>query len=346
MNRNFRNIGLSLAVILGLAACGSGGSNDSGTATSDVSIRFSDAPIGELDKVVITVDKLIFNREGTDIEVDTFTSEELSLTDSDTFQIDLLEVQGLNNKLVLDSVTLPVGDYQNLRIKVLDGDTDLTYVVEEGSVEQKELKVPSGELKLGQFSVSNDSSQTFVVEFALNQAMTYNPKKGMGGKDRYILKPRGVRVVRLEDASHIAGVVDWASINAREGCTEVVDPATEYRVYLYAGHGLDTNLLGDLFVRQDDSTQFNEFDPDVPADIIAPVASAPIDGGTGEYLFSYLKPGNYTLAISCAAAVDDPVIFDAITIPAPAEQLIELELNNETTLECNFPDSDACTVES
>ena len=48
--------------------------------------------------------------------------------------------------------------------------------------------MPSGELKLGGFSVSATSSQIFVEGFGLRQAMTYNP-----GPDRYILKSRGVK---------------------------------------------------------------------------------------------------------------------------------------------------------
>ena len=337
MNRNFKNLCISMFLLTALTACSSDSDNDSNTPTSDVSIRFSDAAIGDLSEVVITVDKLIFNREGTDIEVDTFTSEELNIENSDTFQLDLLDVQGLNNKLVLDSVILPVGEYQNLRIQVLDNDIDNTYVWEKDGLAAKELKVPSDELKLGPFTVSSDSTQTFVVEFALNQAMTYNP-----GPDRYILKPRGIRVVRLEEAAHISGVVDLTSLHDLEGCSEKPDPAIGNVAYLYAGHELDVNLLGDVFVREDESAEFQEFDENVAADIIAPITSAPIDGMTGEYLFSYLQPGNYSLAISCQAQVDDPVIYDEIVIPSPAAQLIEVNLEEETHLECNFPDPNTC----
>lgn len=348
MNRNFINISFAMMVLLGLSACGGSGSESSGssTATSDVSIRFSDAPIGELSEVVITVDKLVFNREGEDIVVDRFTSVDLDIEDADTFQIDLLQVQGRDNLLVLDSVTLPVGDYQNLRIVVLDEDTDLTYVVEKDDIERKQLKVPSNELKLGSFTVSNESTQTFVVEFALNQAMTYNPKNGNGGKDRYILKPRGIRVVKLADASDIEGTVDLANIHLRAPCDTKEDQTIGNVVYLYEGHGLDSTLLGDLFVREGGSAEFQEFDGNVPANIIQPVASATVDTEEvyGKYLFSYLQPGNYTLAISCVAQNDDPVIYNGSAIPAPAAQIIELELGSETSLECNFPDEEQCTV--
>jgi hypothetical protein len=325
-----------------LAACGSSSSSsDSDPTTSDVGIRFSDAAVGELDSVNITVDKLIFNRSGDDIVVDTFTSEELNLIDSDTFQLNLLDFQGLESSLVLDSVELPVGDYQNLRIVIVNDDG--TYVQETGSDTQNKLKVPSGELKLGGFTVSPTSSQTFVVEFGLRQAMTYNP-----GPKRYILKPRGVRIVRLEDAANISGTVDLSTAS----CLATDDTTLSHAAYLYAGHNLDAGLLGDVFVREADidASQGNvagtDFDEDVAANIIAPVVATSIDEN-GDYLFSYLNAGDYTVAISCNASVDDSTFYDGITIPSPAGLIVELAVAKNEGKTCNFTEGlevEACSV--
>jgi len=306
---------LLLSIVL--SACGSS-SSDSGPATSDVGVRFSDAPIEDLQRVVITVDKLTFSRSGEDIIVDTFTSEELNLIDSDTFQLNLLDYQGLESSLVLDSVILPVGDYQNLLIEVLDTDINETYVQEVGSEEHKALKVPSNELKLGGFTVSARSSQTFVVEFGLRHAMTYNP-----GPDRYILKPRGVRVVRLADASNISGNVDLSTTS----CFSAGDDSLSHIAYLYEGHALDAELLGDVFDR--------EIDIDVPENIIAPAVATSIDEN-GDYLFSYLNDGDYTVAVSCNAPSDSAADYDEIIIPSPAGLLIELALDKETHMTCDF----------
>jgi hypothetical protein len=345
-NLNYARTFQVLLIGTTLSACGSSSSDsDSSTNgaidTSDVSIRFSDAPIEELDSVMITVDKLIFNRAGDDIVVDTFTSEELNLIDSDTFQLNLLDYQGLESSLVLDSVKLPVGDYQNLRI-VIQSD-DETYVQETGSVTHKELKVPSGELKLGGFSVSSKSSQTFVIEFGLRQAMTYNP-----GPDRYILKPRGVRIVRLDNASTISGTVDLSTAS----CLPTGDTSLSHIAYLYAGHNLDSGLLGDVFVREadidvsDGNAAGTDFDADVPDNIIAPAVSTSIDEN-GDYLFSYLNDGDYTVAISCNAAVDHATLYDDITVPSPAGLVVELTLAKEADATCNFTegfDVEACSV--
>lgn len=330
----------AIVIFLGalLSACGSSSSDS--TNTSDVSIRFSDAPVDDLDVVMITVDKLIFNRSGEDIEVDTFTSEELNLIDSDTFQLNLLDFQGLESSLVLDSVTLPVGDYQNLRIVIQDGEN--TYAQETGDTEHKDLKVPSSELKLGAFSVNETSSQTFVIEFGLRQAMTYNP-----GPDRYILKPRGVRIVRLADAAAISGNVDLSTAS----CQTTDDTTLAHIAYLYQGHDLNTSLLGDVFVREEDLDESEskvagtDYDADVADNIIAPIVATMIDEN-GDYLFSYLDEGEYTVAISCNAQEDNATLHDGISIPNPAGHIVELSLAKETTRNCDFVegfDVEACT---
>jgi len=319
-----------LLISIALSACGSSSSdsestNEASITTSDVGIRFSDVPVDDLQSVVITVDALRFRRNGDDeaggddIVVNTFTSEELNLTDSETFQLNLLELQGLTSSLVLDSVTLPVGDYQNLIIEVLnDSDNTETYVQEVGSDDHKELKVPSETLKLGGFTVSATSSQTFVVEFGLRHAMTYNP-----GPDRYILKPRGVRIVRLADASNVSGNVDLSTAS----CSPTDDESLNHVAYLYEGHELNVALLGDVFDR--------EIDIDVPENIIAPAVATSIDEN-GDYLFPYLNDGDYTLAISCNASEDNAADYDEIAISSPSGHLVELTLATETNMTCDF----------
>ena len=339
MIRTITQLSVLLASVSLLVACGGSGSSGDGVGleTSNVSVRFSDAPIEGVTAVVITVDSITFNREGEDIVVDTFTSDELGIVNANTFQIDLLEVQGNDNRLVLDVVELPVGEYQNLRIGIIEEDTDFSYVEEEGG-DIKTLKVPGDELKLGSFTVSNDSAQTFVVEFGLRQAMTYNP-----GPERYILKPRGVRIAKLEDAATISGSVDLDAIHLEGACSGKGDQTVGNVAYLYTGHDLETDLLGDVFIRDDEDLDDPEIDESVPEDIIAPVVSEAIDGATGDYLFSYILPGDYTLAISCLADGDHPVTYDEFAIPAPETEIIELHLEPESSLYCDFPNTEGCT---
>lgn len=306
-----------------LAGCGGsgGGSSDTGT----ISLGLSDAPIEDLSSVTITVDTITFNREGEDIVVDTFTSADLGITDADTFTLDLLEVQGNDNRIVIDALELPAGEYQNLRIDIVDEDINASYVDEVSSGLRKMIKVPSDELKLGGFTVEADGLQTFIVEFDLWLAMTYNP-----GPDRYILKPRGVRVIDVEAATVIEGTVDTTLFNGSAPCDTKVDPLAGNVVYLYSGHGLDTASLGDAF--DPDVAQTNAIEG-----IVEPFAATMVSD-EGDFIFAYLPAGDYTLAFSCDAGGDDPDIYDALSIPTPSTEWVEVTVAAEQTVSCSFPD--------
>lgn len=320
---------LSSAMLVG---CGGGSSSD-GVSQSNVSFGFSDFPVEGAESVVVTVDALSFvGPDGEVTEVDTFTSTDLNITDADTFQFDLLDVQGDDFRLVLDSVSLPVGEYSELRIDVIDENTEVSYVEELGTGEIRELKVPSNQLKLGGFVVEERSTQTFIVEFDLRQAMTYNP-----GPQRYILKPRGIRVVGLEQAAMLLGNVNVLDFANTAPCAEKDDVSLGNAMYLYSGHDLNADLLADNFDPAVDNT--------APVDAIAPYASAAL-GETGDYLFSFVEPGEYTLAFSCDAASDDPEQFEEIVIPAPVTEVVELTLAEGEDANCNFPLTDGVCATS
>ena len=319
-----------------LAACGSGGGSGGeervAPISSDVALRFSDAPVEALAHVVVAVEAITFRPEGgEDIVVERFTSEELGLEEAERFDIDLLEVQGEDSRLVLDSVVLPVGTYSNLRLDIVDEDLNASFVQESTDSALKSLKVPSGHLDLGAFEVSPLSTQSFVIEFGLRQSMSYNP-----GPDRYILKPRGVRIVQLEEAAAIVGGVDLAALHAQPTCDAKPDPSIGNAVYLYAGDTLDPAALAD------------DFDParagDDAAGRVAPIASAAL-GADGAFVLPYLEPGGYTLAASCEAAGDEADTLDGITVPDPPGQLVTLTLARGERWRCTLGGtSPACEI--
>ncbi len=293
----------------------------SSTPTTLVSFSVSDAPVGDLEAVVITIDRVIVNQPGDDIVIDEFPNEDPAGDPTDTITIDLLDYQGLDKLLIVDGIELKVGDYQNLRLSIVEGIDD-SYVVEEGGA-VKLIKQPSGELKLGKFEVENVGVQAFVIEFNLETSMTYNP-----GPDRYILKPRGVRIVDVETAALLDGTVDPALFDGESPCDEKAAPELGNVVYLYRGHGLDADALGDLFDP--------ELDEDAAATLAAPFA-AERAASDGAYSFSYLPAGDYTLAFSCDAEEDDPEYDDGIVIPTPSGELREVSLEPAEALTCDFP---------
>ena len=69
--------------------------------------------------------------------------------------------------------------------------------------------------------------------------------------------------------------------------------------------------------------------------MIAPFASTGI-GADGTFMFPYFPAGDYTLAFSCAAGVDDADQFDGISIPLPAGLLTETTLTPGAMQTCSF----------
>lgn len=324
--RPSRHAGSSCLFLIGLLltmmaiACSDGGG---GGGTAPVSFGVSDAPVEGLESVVITIDRIILNRPGhDDVIIDRFTNEDLDVFDEDTITVDLLDYRGEDNLLIVGPVELDVDDFQNLRLEIIDEDIDLTYVEEFGGA-IRPLKVPSGELKLGRFEVEDSGEQTFILEFGLRKAMTYNP-----GPDRYILKPRGVRVIEVARGTSIEGIVEESLFNGAPPCDEKTDPLDGNVMYLYQGTGLDPADFADDFDP--------ELDTDAAASYLEPFATETV-AADGSYLFSYLPAGNYTLAFSCDAADDNPNLDDDIIIPSPEGELVEIVMNPGERWACDFP---------
>jgi len=301
--------GFALGLLLG---CQGGESSGS---VGEVSFRVSDAPVSDLESVTITIETMTVNREGDDIVIETFDTDEGEV---ERVTLDLLDYQGSDSKLIVDSLELEIGTYQNIRLEILDASTEDSYVLEEGSAARHELKVPSDELKLGGFEVASDGAQTFVIEFNLHRAMTYNP-----GPDRYILKPRGVRVVEVEAAALIAGA---AAEDLLDDCVSGV-PELENRVYVYEGHDHPVEDLVDAFDP--------EVDMSAPESAVAPLAVETLDED-GRYEIAFLPAGNYTVAFACDAAADDAELLDGLEIPSPVDQVVELSLEPGDEAACDF----------
>jgi len=326
---------------LGLLACGGGGggSNTSAPATGTASFGLSDAPVEGLSEVVITIDGMELRRkDGGECDDDPVTDDCVFIDEFtedgevvDTITVNLLDLQDGDNQIIIQDLELEAGEYDQLRLSVIDEDINYSWVKETANADVlKELKVPSGELKLGGFTVESGGVQVFVIEFDLRKAMTYNP----GSKDRYILKPTGVRVVEVAAAASISGTVAPAlfSGNSTEPCVSKGDVNVGNVIYLYQGHDLNENNLADNF----DST----VDVDAPATAIAPYTSQKV-AADGSYGVFYLPAGDYTLAFSCAAENDDPDLLDGIVIPSPATvpatAIVELSLGEGEPKTCNLP---------
>lgn len=334
MRRIISLLGIGV-VLAGCGGGGGGGGSDDppAPATAKVSFNVTDAPVDDAAAVVITVDKVILRRDGADdVVVDRFSIPPLNLSNVDTFQMNLLDYRNGERLLIVNDLVVPAGTYSQVVLQVIDNNINASYVDEISTGLRKPIKQPSGDLKLGGFTANANGVYAFTLDFDLRKAMTYNPGNNGNGQDRYILKPRGVRVIDQALAASLSGRVDSALFNTATACASKPDPKVGNAVYLYAGTSLAPSSLVDVY------------DPEIatglPVGAVNPLAAANIyQGADGiwRYHFGYVPAGNYTLAFSCNAAGDLADTYDGIAIPLPSTQKIELTLATGQARSCNLP---------
>jgi len=167
--------------VLFVSGCDSAGSS-SEPAQGSFTLRLTDAPAA-LDSAVVTVDRVVLVGEDAEDESDDNESDDdngedengdddddngeededglITLTDS-TRQIDLLQLQNGNTALLADGITVPEGEYSQLRFVL----GDENYVVVDGS--RQMLQVPSGQqsgikIILPEVEIENDGDRLEVT---------------------------------------------------------------------------------------------------------------------------------------------------------------------------------------
>lgn len=277
-----------------ISACGSGtaeiGSGNNSGGQGRLSLKITDAPIDNANKVVI---------EFVGVELRSSSLDEIINIDFAPKSIDLLALQGISTAVLLDNEPLPAGVYNELRLKInADDDGELESFIELSDGSQHELIIPSGftsGLKIkGELSLSEDSTGNFTVDFDVRRSIVVAGGQG-NSKVKYHLKP----VLRLtEDTStgNIRGLVH-ADLLTDSTCSDS-DPVTDNAVYVFAGS-----------VIPDDMDSSSDTD-------IEPLTSVLLDD-TFNYTAAFLPAGEYTLAFTCRADIenvdtDDDLSFLAI----------------------------------
>lgn len=327
-----------LAILLASSGgCGCGfdcnNDNDDDAGPAVLSLGFTDESLEELKQVVIEVDTILLRRTtGEEILIDTFTIDDLGLTEADTFQIDLLQYRGLNQLLVIDALELEPGSLSSIAIGILDGDVNRSFV--QGSDDLlRQLTVAGTALALPGV-VLTTGSQAYTVVFSLAQALQYQ-----SDADDYLLTDTGIRVQDNATAASLSGRVDAALFDSVTPCDAKADPESGNRIYLYRGTDLSPDGLADVHTA--------DSGPEIPDGALAPysVATLARDVLTGrwQYAFGFLPAGDYTLAFACDSSGDDPVDFDAIAIPLPEDQTYDIRLDEGEQAVCDLADGATCS---
>lgn len=295
LTRKISQVSLLLSAGLLLAACGSGDS--AGTDTNLVTLKITDAPVDEAENVWVEFSAVTFKSD--DDEDITFDLDPVQ-------RINLLALQGSESQALLENVEIPAGDYNQIRLAVNAEFDDVmdSYITIDGT--EYELRVPSGSesgLKLNTpFTIAEgttgmtvaDEDSVYTIDFDLRKSIV-NPV----GQPGYFLKPV-LRLVQNINTGSISGTVD-SQLLVGANCSDQ-DPLSGNSVYVFAGESITP-----------DDIDGNEPDPVTTAFI-----DYNIDTGIYSYEVGFLTAGDYTLALSCNADLDNietddnNVLFDAI----------------------------------
>ena len=287
MNYFFR---IGVIIVAGLInACG-GSSGGEGKIT----LNITDAPIDGANKVVVMF---------TGVELRSSSLDEKRVFDFiEPVTLDLLDLQGINTALLLNGETVTAGTYDEIRLKI--------HAAEDGMLEsyielpdgQHELIIPSGAqsgLKIkNDIEIPVDGDVNFTVDFSVRKSIVVSGGEG-SSKVKYHLKPV-LRIVEDIVAGHITGLIDNSLLTA-SNCSDL-DADTDNAVYVFTGPS----------VTPDDIDTSSDID-------VEPVVTALVDHSFSyTYTAAFLEPGEYTVAFTCNANLeniesdDDDLLFSAI----------------------------------
>ncbi|MGR5252016.1 DUF4382 domain-containing protein [Vibrio astriarenae] len=309
---NTKLVAVGSALVL-LAGCNDSNSDNptNSNETALVSFAVSDAPVDDATEVVVAFDALeLIHESGQRYFLNVVDTDD----DNDYQQIDLLDYQGNDSRVILSDERIAIGNYRELIVHTKSNQS-LQWVEANG---KHNLKVPSNKLKLGGFEVDTETVQAFTIEFDLRQSLVLRGNNS--NNNGYNLKPHGVKIVDNGAASSLSGHVDPALFTEGDACT--ADGGNF--VYLYQGHDHEEGTLVDNIDTQDED-YLDDFE--LPENYSTPYASTGVSD-EGEYFFGFIPSGDYTVAFTCGAYIDDPVQYDQIKIANPTEQVKEVILES------------------
>jgi len=283
------NFGYAVVAATALTLTGCGGSSDDSSGTLNLAI--TDAAIDSAQSVFVQI-------SGVEVHSNSQGAQQFDFSEAKT--IDLLNLQGSASAPLLESVALEAGSYQWMRLKVVtEGDLDTYIVLDDGS--SYELNIPSGSetgLKMNRgFDLAVNGSVDFTVDFDLRKSITAKGLKQ--GNPEFKLRPT-LRTTDNSEIGHVNGMVDGTLL------TQLCGDDNNYAVYIFEGSDVTADDEGSA---------------------TSPITSSLLDDQY-QYEIGFINAGDYTLALTCTADLDDPELDDDIVFVQSANVTIE---NKQTT---------------
>jgi len=264
----------------------------SSAANAELTLSVTDAAIDNATEVTV---------QFTAIEIKPADGPAISHILASPMSVNLLSLQGSLSEAFFNDLEVPSGSYNWIRlsIKSVSGERDSYIVFNDGS--EYELSIPSGSqsgLKIiSNFELDANKATAMTIDFDLRKSIV----AASGG---YVLKP-ALRLIADDQSVTLQGSVDTA-LTLGANCSDS-NPDSGNAVYVYVGSGVTP---------YDVSTS------------TGPFTTALIDSSNGDYEIGFLPAGDYTVAFTCMADLDDPEADDTIVFQSVTNVSLSLPVNS------------------
>jgi hypothetical protein len=282
---------LVLSSMFWLSACGSDTEN---TVTAPeqglFSLAISDSPMAGVSPVGMVMGELVM----------TDAAGVIHRHDLQNMAFNLLDFQGMDSHLMVDSIDLPQGQYHDAYVSTKQGDGNEGSYVEDGQGRHG-LHVTNGQLPIADFEIVAGQHLAITMEIDLYRGLSQE-------QGQYYLSNQAMWSIDNRYMGHLLGEVDpqWiADCETAYADLTPTDGQFNHMAYLYPEEVTNINQMSDIRTNP-------------PVGFPLPTAVSPmmqdIDGNW-HFAMGYLAAGNYRVGYSCLGHLDNPIADDMTSGP-------------------------------
>ena len=272
-----------------------------------LSFLLSDGPVDSAEAVVMTFSGVELLGQGGSVVH--------SLAIDPPRQLDVLQLQGRVSETLLSAVEIDAGEFQQVRLLVETPPSDCqnlvapfsSYIQIAGTQYPLVLPGSSGLTFRGQVKVEAKQHSQYLIDLDLRQSIT-----GRGNNACYNLRP-ALRLANVDNAGHIRGNISRQLLESSH--CDVAASGQGAAVYLYPDRNQRPDDIGAPRSGPLSTASVRDAGPDAPL----------------SYELAYLPPGDYTLALTCQAASDDPQRNDPLVFEASAS--VSVQASSESVVD-------------
>ncbi|MGJ8668538.1 MAG: DUF4382 domain-containing protein [Oceanococcus sp.] len=212
---------------------------------------------------------------------------------ADNFEINLLTIDRGSARRLLSDKKIPAGNYSGIEL-VLEAESDTldSYLSKDGENTSLIVRAGRDTQADNSFRIKDEENSTITLHFDLRSSLL---RDASADGDRELIPQ--LRLVDNEDSGTLSGDVATALLE-QQGCDDDNDPSLGEVVYVFSGNSITIDELDGQNAE--------------------PISTALIsrDAANADYIAAFLPAGNYTVAVSCNADLDDPLQDDGISFIA------------------------------